>query len=310
MHAGLQRSTGDRQISTCEVDYYHWTQWLFLKLHERGLAYLAEVPVNWCPAQGTVLANEEVQDGKYVETGDPVERRMMRQWMLKITAYAERLLDDLSEVWTGPRAWSKCSASGSAAPTGAEVNLRHRGPRAHVIHGLHHPTRHPVRRDLLRARPRAPAGRKNHHRRTAAGRRRGLRRRTRHETAPTSIARWPPRKKRPACSRARTPSTRSTASPFPIWVADYVLMTYGTGRDHGGARPRRARPRLRQQVRICRSARWCQTDRGPRRPGERLVRRGQCRAELRRTSTARDRGRGSSPPSSPGWKARDTAAAR
>lgn len=85
----------DREIDTSKPDYYKWTQWIFLKLYEQGLAYLAEVPVNWCPAQGTVLANEEVQDGKYVETGDPVERRVMRQWMLKITAYAERLLNDL-----------------------------------------------------------------------------------------------------------------------------------------------------------------------------------------------------------------------
>jgi leucyl-tRNA synthetase len=84
-----------REIDTSKADYYRWTQWIFLKLYEKDLAYLAEVPVNWCPAQGTVLANEEVQDGFYVETGDPVERRMMRQWMLKITAYAERLLTDL-----------------------------------------------------------------------------------------------------------------------------------------------------------------------------------------------------------------------
>jgi len=87
-----------REIDTSVVEYYRWTQWIFLKLYDQGLAYLAEVPVNWCPAQGTVLANEEVQDGKYVETGDPVERRMMRQWMLKITAYAERLLTDLDEL--------------------------------------------------------------------------------------------------------------------------------------------------------------------------------------------------------------------
>ena len=85
----------DREVSTTDPEYYKWTQWIFLKLHERGLAYLEEVAVNWCPAQGTVLANEEVQDGKYVETGDPVERRLMRQWMLRITAYAERLIDDL-----------------------------------------------------------------------------------------------------------------------------------------------------------------------------------------------------------------------
>ena len=87
-----------REIDTSSVEYYRWTQWIFLKLYDQGLAYLAEVPVNWCPAQGTVLSNEEVQDGKYVETGDPVERRMMRQWMLKITAYAERLLTDLDEL--------------------------------------------------------------------------------------------------------------------------------------------------------------------------------------------------------------------
>ena len=84
-----------REVSTCDASYYKWTQWIFLKLHEQGLAYLEEVPVNWCPAQGTVLANEEVVDGRYVETGDPVERRNMRQWMLRITEYAQRLLDDL-----------------------------------------------------------------------------------------------------------------------------------------------------------------------------------------------------------------------
>lgn len=84
-----------REVDTSSSDYYGWTQWIFLKLHEQGLAYMAEVPVNWCPALGTVLANEEVQDGKYVETGDPVERRMMKQWMLRITAYAQRLLEDL-----------------------------------------------------------------------------------------------------------------------------------------------------------------------------------------------------------------------
>ena len=88
----------DREVSTSAEDYYKWTQWIFLKLYEKGLAYLAEVPVNWCPAQGTVLANEEVVDGRYVETGDIVERKMMKQWMLKITAYAQRLLDDLDDL--------------------------------------------------------------------------------------------------------------------------------------------------------------------------------------------------------------------
>ena len=80
----------EREVNTSSPDYYRWTQWIFLQLYEKGLAYMADVPVNWCPALGTVLANEEVKDGAYVETGDPVERRLMRQWMLKITEYAER----------------------------------------------------------------------------------------------------------------------------------------------------------------------------------------------------------------------------
>lgn len=88
----------DREIDTSKPDYYKWTQWIFLKLYQKGLAYQAEVAVNWCPALGTVLANEEVKDGAYVETGDPVEKRMMKQWMLKITAFADRLIDDLDEL--------------------------------------------------------------------------------------------------------------------------------------------------------------------------------------------------------------------
>jgi leucyl-tRNA synthetase len=88
----------EREVNTSSSDYYRWTQWIFLQLYDKGLAYMADVPVNWCPALGTVLANEEVKDGAYVETGDPVERRLMRQWMLKITEYAERLLTDLEDV--------------------------------------------------------------------------------------------------------------------------------------------------------------------------------------------------------------------
>ena len=116
----------DREVSTTDPEYYKWTQWIFLKLHERGLAYLEEVPVNWCPAQGTVLANEEVQDGKYVETGDPVERRLMRQWMLRITAYAERLIDDLDGLdW--PEGVLEMQRKWIGKSEGAEVHFRIHG---------------------------------------------------------------------------------------------------------------------------------------------------------------------------------------
>src|SRR5690348_3158709 len=87
-----------REIATSEASYYKWTQWIFTKLYEKGLAYEAEMSVNYCPALGTVLANEEVDMGKSKEGGHPVVRQPLRQWMLKITAYAERLLADLDLV--------------------------------------------------------------------------------------------------------------------------------------------------------------------------------------------------------------------
>ena len=88
----------DREINTTDPEYYKWTQWIFTKLFEKGLAYEAEVAVNWCPALGTVLANEEVIDGKSERGGHPVFRVPMKQWMLKITAYADRLIDDLDTI--------------------------------------------------------------------------------------------------------------------------------------------------------------------------------------------------------------------
>ncbi len=87
-----------REINTTDPSYYKWTQWIFTKLYEKGLAYQDEVAVNWCPALNTVLSNEEVIDGVSERGGHPVYRRLMKQWMLKITAYAERLLEDLDKV--------------------------------------------------------------------------------------------------------------------------------------------------------------------------------------------------------------------
>ena len=88
----------DREINTTDPNYYKWTQWIFTKLFEKGLAYQDDVMVNWCPALGTVLANEEVIDGVSERGGHPVYRRPMKQWVLKITEYAERLIEDLDEV--------------------------------------------------------------------------------------------------------------------------------------------------------------------------------------------------------------------
>ena len=92
-----------REIDTTDPGYVRWTQWIFRQLYERDLAYIAEVPVNWCPKLGTVLANEEVIDGRSERGGHPVVRIPMRQWMLRITAYADRLVDDLDDLdWPEP----------------------------------------------------------------------------------------------------------------------------------------------------------------------------------------------------------------
>ena len=214
----------EREISTASPDYYKWTQWIFLKLFERGLAYLAEVPVNWCPALGTVLANEEVKDGTYVETGDPVERRMMQQWMLRITAYAERLLDDLDGLdW--PDGVKEMQRNWIGKSVGAEITLRGRRSRR-VVHGLHDAARHAVRRHLLRARARAPAGRAASRPSRSA---RAVQAYVR-EAAKRCRARAPaPTRRRPACSPAPSRCNPVTGKRLPIWIADYVLMSYGTG---------------------------------------------------------------------------------
>lgn len=110
----------DREISTTDPEYYKWTQWIFTKLYEKGLAYVDEIPVNWCPELGTVLANEEVIDGKSERGGFPVYRRPMRQWVLKITEYAERLLEDL-DLCNWPQSTKEMQINWIGKSTGANV---------------------------------------------------------------------------------------------------------------------------------------------------------------------------------------------
>ena len=112
----------DREVNTTDPKYYRWTQWIFEQLYKKGLAYVAEIPVNWCPALGTVLANEEVIDGRSERGNHPVERRPMRQWMLKITAYAERLLADLDGLdW--PESIKEMQRNWIGKSTGALVDF-------------------------------------------------------------------------------------------------------------------------------------------------------------------------------------------
>ena len=116
----------DREVNTTDPKYYKWTQWIFKKLYEKGLAYVDEVPVNWCPALGTVLSNEEVIDGKSERGGHPVERRPMRQWVLKITDYAEKLLDDL-DILDWPESLKAMQRNWIGKSVGAEIDFKIEG---------------------------------------------------------------------------------------------------------------------------------------------------------------------------------------
>ncbi len=212
-----------REVDTSSPDYYHWTQWIFLKLYERGLAYMAEVPVNWCPALGTVLANEEVKDGKYVETGDVVERRLMKQWMLKITAYAERLLTDLDGLdW--PDGVKEMQRNWIGKSTGADITFAIQGTdhtftvfttRPDTLFGAtycvlapEHPLVAAITTDAQRAAVTAYV---------------------QEATQKTDLARTDLAKSKTGVFSGAYAIHPVTRQPIPIWIADYVLMSYGTG---------------------------------------------------------------------------------
>jgi leucyl-tRNA synthetase len=212
-----------REIDTTDPGYYRWTQWIFQQLYERGLAYEAEVPVNWCPALGTVLANEEVIDGKSERGGHPVERVPMRQWMLRITEYADRLLEDLEELdWPEPikkmqRDWIGRSEGARVrfAVDGTDHEIEVFTTRPDTLFGATYMVlapEHPLTLELATGSQRAAveayveeAGRKSERVRMAE---------TRDKTGVATGA---------------TATNPVNGERIPIWIADYVLATYGTG---------------------------------------------------------------------------------
>jgi len=110
----------DREVNTTDPKFYKWTQWIFEQMYKKGLAYESETLVNWSPDLGTVVANEEIIDGKTERGGFPVVRKPMRQWMLKITAYADRLLDDLDDIdW--PESIKEMQRNKVAMPRSAQM---------------------------------------------------------------------------------------------------------------------------------------------------------------------------------------------
>ena len=212
----------DREVDTTDPEYYRWTQWIFLKLYERGLAHVAEIPVNWCPELGTVLANEEVVDGKSEVGGFEVVRKPMRQWVLKITAYADRLLEDLKLVeW--PASTYEMQKNWIGRSIGAEVDFALAGKpgririfttRPDTLFGATYMVlapEHPLVDAVTGAAQRAAV---------QAYREAAVRK--------SDLARQEDRTKSGVFTGGHAVNPVN-GEALQIWIADYVLMGYGTG---------------------------------------------------------------------------------
>ncbi|PFA64001.1 leucine--tRNA ligase [Bacillus sp. AFS015802] len=213
----------DREVNTTDPGYYKWTQWIFTKLYEKGLAYVDEVAVNWCPALGTVLANEEVIDGKSERGGHPVERRPMKQWMLKITAYADRLVEDLEEVdW--PESIKDMQRNWIGRSEGAEVNFTIDGhdksfdvftTRPDTIFGATYAVlapEHPFVAEITTDEQRSKVNEYIDKIKSKS------------DLERTDLA-----KEKTGVFTGAYAINPANGEKMPIWIADYVLMSYGSG---------------------------------------------------------------------------------
>ncbi len=214
-----------RELATCEPDYYRWTQWIFLQLFERGLAYRTEAPVQWCPKDATVLANEQVIDGRCERCGTPVEQRQLEQWFFRITEYADRLLADfeLLESWpehvvTMQRNWIGRSEGAEVVFRSDELDLDFPvfTTRPDTLFGATFfvlAPEHPELERIIAGTEQKAEVREY----VNAAARRSAEERGSEEREKTGVA------------LGRTVTNPVNGEQIPMFVADYVLMEYGTG---------------------------------------------------------------------------------
>lgn len=213
----------NREVNTTDPEYYKWTQWIFTKLYEKGLAYEAEVAVNWVPELGTVISNEEVIDGKSERGGYDVVRKPMRQWMLKITAYADRLLDDL-ELVDWPESIKEMQRNWIGRSVGANIEFKVAGTdksytvfttRPDTLFGATYSVLAPEL-DLVReiTTPEQKAAVEAYIEETAK----------KSDLKRTDLA-----KEKTGVFTGAYAINPVNGKEIPIWIADYVLASYGTG---------------------------------------------------------------------------------
>lgn len=213
----------DREVSTTDPDYYKWTQWIFIQLYKKGLAYIDEIPVNWCEALGTVLSNEEVVDGVSERGGHPVVRRPMKQWVLKITAYADRLLEDLETLdwpesikdmqrnWIGRSEGAKVSFGIENSDASIEVFTT----RPDTIYGATFLVLSPEHTLVNQITTLAQKDKIIQYQSEAA---------KKSDLERTDLA-----KEKSGVFTGAYAQHPLSGERVPIWIADYVLSTYGTG---------------------------------------------------------------------------------
>ena len=215
--------TSNTEIYTTDPSYYKWTQWIFKKLYEKGLAYMDEVPVNWCPELGTVLANEEVIDGKSERGGHPVIRKPMRQWILRITEYADRLLEDLDDLdW--PESLKDMQRNWIGKSEGAELTFEIEGTdesfdafttRPDTLFGATYAVfspEHPLVEKI-----------------TTDEQRDAVKQYQDQVQAKSELERTDLAKDKTGVFTGAYAINPASGDKMPIWIADYVLMSYGTG---------------------------------------------------------------------------------
>ncbi|MGM0255013.1 MULTISPECIES: leucine--tRNA ligase [unclassified Enterococcus] len=213
----------NREVNTTDPEYYKWTQWIFTKLYEKGLAYEAEVAVNWVPELGTVISNEEVIDGKSERGGYDVIRKPMRQWMLKITAYADRLIDDL-ELVDWPESIKEMQRNWIGRSVGANVTFKVAGTdkeytvfttRPDTLFGATYSVLAPEL-DLVREI-------------TTPEQKEAVEAYIAETAKKSDLKRTDLAKEKTGVFTGAYAINPVNGKEIPIWIADYVLASYGTG---------------------------------------------------------------------------------
>ena len=212
-----------KEISTCDPHYYKWTQWIFKRLCEDGLAKLVEMPVNWCEGLGCVLSNDEVINGKSERGGFPVVRKNMKQWVMDIPKYAEILLDGLNDLdW--PESTKEIQRNWIGKSVGAEINFKVAGTdktftvfttRADTLFGATYCVLSPEH-DLVDEI-------------TTAGQKEAIKEYKAQAAAKSDLERTELNKEKTGCFTGAYAINPANGKEIPIWISDYVLSTYGTG---------------------------------------------------------------------------------